>query len=122
MYAKIINEETKQCEVGVGTNTEFYKSIGMTEMDVEQAYNGQWYVKGFAPAQPEPTEYEKAQERIAVLKAEIASVDYKQFKYLRGELTAEEWEEVRAYIQARTAEINELELVVDQTEVKDTVA
>ena len=58
---------------------------------------------------PEPTEYEKAQERIAVLKAEIASVDYKQFKYLRGELTAEEWEEVKAYIQARTAEINELE-------------
>ena len=94
----------------------------MTEMDVEQAYNGQWYVKGFAPVQPEPTEYEKAQERITVLKAEIASVDYKQFKYLRGELTAEEWEEVKAYIQARTAEINELELVVDQTEVKDTAA
>ena len=78
-------------------------------MDVEQAYNGQWYVKGCAPVQPEPTEYEKAQERIAELKTEIASVDYKQFKYLRGELTAEEWEEVKAYIQARTAEINELE-------------
>ena len=121
-YAKVIDEETKLCEVGIGTNTEFYQSIGMTEMDVEQAYNGQWYVKGFAPVQPEPTEYEKAQARIAVLKAEIASVDYKQFKYLRGELTAEEWEEVKAYIQARTAEINELELVVDQTEVKDTVA
>lgn len=55
----------------------------------------------------------QAQERIAVLKAEIAAVDYKQFKYLRGELTAEEWEEVKAYIQARTAEINELELVVE---------
>lgn len=65
---------------------------------------------------PEPTEYEKAQARIAELKAEIDAVDYKQFKYLRGELTAEEWEEVKAYIQARTAEINELELVVDQTE------
>lgn len=63
---------------------------------------------------PEPTEYEKAQARIAVLKAEIAAVDYKQFKYLRGELTSEEWEEVKAYIQARTAEINELELVVDK--------
>ena len=69
---------------------------------------------------PEPTEYEKAQARIAVLKAEIASVDYKQFKYLRGELTAEEWEEVKAYIQARTAEINELESVVDQTETEET--
>lgn len=60
---------------------------------------------------PEPTEYEKAQARIAVLKAEIAAVDYKQFKYLRGELTAEEWEEVKAYIQVRTAEINELETI-----------
>lgn len=115
-YAKVIDETTKLCEVGIGTNAKFYKSIGMTEMDVEQAYNGQWYVKGFAPVQPEPTEYEKAQARIAVLKAEIASVDYKQFKYLRGELTAEEWEEVKAYIQARTAEINELELVVAEPE------
>ena len=122
MYAKIIDEETKLCEVGIGTNVEFYKSIGMTEMEVKQAYNGQWYVKGFAPVQPEPAEYEKAQARIAELKAEIASVDYKQFKYLRGELTAEEWEEVKAYIQARTAEINELESVVGQTEAKDTAA
>lgn len=69
---------------------------------------------------PEPTEYEKAQMRIVELKAEIAKIDYKQFKYLRGELTAEEWEEVKAYIQTRTAEINKLELVVDQTEIKDT--
>ena len=52
-FAKIENEETKEVSVGVGTNTEFYKSIGMTEMDVEQAYNGQWYVKGYAPAEPE---------------------------------------------------------------------
>lgn len=53
MYAKIINQETKECDVGTGTNTKFYESIGMTEMDVEQAYNGQWYVKGYAPKEPE---------------------------------------------------------------------
>lgn len=52
MYAKIINEETKQCDVGIGTNTKFYKSIGMEEMEVEEAYDGNWYVKGYAPAQP----------------------------------------------------------------------
>ena len=34
-YAKIINEETKACEVGLGTNSAFYQSIGMTEMEVE---------------------------------------------------------------------------------------
>ena len=52
MYAKIINEETKACEVGLGTNSAFYRSIGMSEMEVEQAYDGCWYVKGFAPEKP----------------------------------------------------------------------
>ena len=58
-YAKIIDEETKDCEVGLGTNTTFYKSIGMTEMDVEQAYNGNWYVEGYAPEKPALTYIEK---------------------------------------------------------------
>lgn len=61
MYAKIINQETKQCEVGFGTNTEFYRSIGMTEMEVEQAYNGEWYLQGYCPSKPELTYAEKRQ-------------------------------------------------------------
>lgn len=52
-YAKV--EENGTLSVGVGTDEEFYKSIGMTLMDVEQAYNGAWYLKGCAPAKPEPT-------------------------------------------------------------------
>lgn len=51
-YAKIINKDTKECSVGVGTNTEYYKSIGMSEIDVEQSYDGVWYVEGFAPEEP----------------------------------------------------------------------
>lgn len=54
-YAKIINEETKQCDVGLGTNADFYKSLGMTKMEVEQAYNGVWYLEGYAPTKPAPT-------------------------------------------------------------------
>ncbi len=60
-YAKIINEQTKQCDVGLGTNESFYRSIGMTEMDVEQAYSGDWYITGYAPEEPEPTYSEKRQ-------------------------------------------------------------
>lgn len=60
-YAKVINEETKQCDVGLGTNIEFYQSIGMSEMDVEQAYNGAWYVMGYAPLEPEKSYAEKRQ-------------------------------------------------------------
>lgn len=52
-YAKVTNEETKECSVGLGTNDEFYKSIGMTLQDVEQAYNGCWYLKGYVPVKQE---------------------------------------------------------------------
>lgn len=62
-YAKIINEETKQCEVGLGTNVTFYKSIGMVEMDVEEAWNGAWYVAGYCPEKPAPTKEEIAKLR-----------------------------------------------------------
>ena len=60
-YAKIVNEETKECSVGIGSNSDFYETIGMTEMDVEQAYSGKWYVFGFVPEKPEPTYAEKRQ-------------------------------------------------------------
>lgn len=51
MYVKY-DENTKKClEVGTGTNTEFYKSIGMTDEEVEQAYDGSYWLKGYAPSQ-----------------------------------------------------------------------
>ena len=75
-YAKIINEETKLCEVGLGTNSAFYKSIGMTEMKVEQAYDGAWYLSGYAPAKPEPTEEEIKQARISELQQYLSETDW----------------------------------------------
>ena len=63
VYAQIIDEETKQVNIGIGTNTTFYKSIGMTEMEVEQAYNGSYYLKGYAPTQNlDELKYEKLSE------------------------------------------------------------
>lgn len=44
-YANIINEETKQCDVALGN----YIPAGFSQMDVEQAYNGNWYVVGYVP-------------------------------------------------------------------------
>lgn len=80
-YAKIINEKIKLCEIGEGTNISFYQSIGMTEMEVEQAYDGSWYVKGYAPEKPAK---EKAQEKIEELKAELAKSDYIDNKFLEA--------------------------------------
>lgn len=62
-YAKITDETTKQCDVGLGTDTEFYESLGMSEMDVEEAWDNSWYLKGYAPKPPAPEELEKENVR-----------------------------------------------------------
>ena len=64
-YAKLIDEKTKLCSVGVGTDIEFYKSIGMEELDVEQAYDGSWYLSGHLPEKPDPSVEEQVQMREA---------------------------------------------------------
>ena len=71
MYAKVINQETKQCDVGDGTNVEFYKSLGMTDQEVEQAYDGSWYLKGYAPVKPAPTDDEVKEARAAYRRSHI---------------------------------------------------
>lgn len=49
-YAKVINEQTGLCEVGIGTNSKFYKSIGMKEQDVSQSdIDGKWYLSDKCP-------------------------------------------------------------------------
>lgn len=54
-YALIKDEKTKEVQIGVGCPDEYYIEIGMSLMNVEEAYNGKWYVAGFAPVKPEPT-------------------------------------------------------------------
>ena len=68
---------------------------------------------------PEPTEYEKAQARIAELKQMLSDADYWTSKRVDGEYTDEEWAEKVAIRKAWRAEINELELVVDNQAVSD---
>lgn len=75
VYAQIIDEETKQVNIGTGTNTTFYKSIGMTEMEVEQAYNGQWYVAGYAPTKSDDEQaLEELQKEQTSLETQIAEL------------------------------------------------
>lgn len=106
MYAKIIDEETKQCEVGIGTNAEFYKSIGMTEMDVEQAYNGQWYIKGYAPEEPAPTKEEQEKARANAYASEIDPLHARRArKTILGEWTDEDEAEYVAKVKELSAEI-----------------
>lgn len=68
-YAKVENTETKAVSVGTGTNTAFYESIGMELMEVEQGYDGQWYLKGYAP---EKSKEQVEADALAQAKAERA--------------------------------------------------
>lgn len=72
-FAKIIDPEKGTCEVGAGNPdavyqteidpetgeektlyvSDFYMSLGMEEMEVEQGHDGRWYIAGKAPAPPE---------------------------------------------------------------------
>lgn len=96
-YAKVINQETKLCDVACGTDTEYYKSIGMSEQEVEQAYNGQWYIKGYAP---EKSDSIKATE-IRLLRDKYLKeyIDPMQLIIRWDTLTSEEQAYYKAYRQ-----------------------
>lgn len=68
-YAKVDNEETGICSVAIGDDIEFYKSIGMSLLDVEQSdVNNAWYLKEKCPHLTPAEKEERERERIAHLK------------------------------------------------------
>lgn len=68
-YAKIINQETGLCEVGIGTNTEFYQSIGMTELDIQQSdIDNFWYLAEKCPMKTDEQKANEERERLDGLK------------------------------------------------------
>ncbi len=72
-WAQIIDENTKEVILGAGVNPDYYAAIGMKEMEVEEAYTGKWYVKGYAPQKPEPSREEILKQEIAELEAQISA-------------------------------------------------
>ena len=62
-YAKVINEQTGLCEVGIGTNSKFYKSIGMKEQDVSQSdIDGKWYLSDKCPMKSDEDKLAEAKQ------------------------------------------------------------
>lgn len=68
-YAIIINENTGRVEVAEGTNIEYYKSIGMSEINVDKSeIDGNWYLYDKCPHYSEEEKQEQERERISHLK------------------------------------------------------
>ena len=100
-YAKIINQQTGLCEVGVGTNTQFYNSIGMSELDVSQSdVDNCWYLSEKCPQKAEEQKLSEAKiikqaenTRLAKLAVENGHVVFKGAEFETnaqtvGDLTA----------------------------------
>jgi len=58
VFSKIINEETKELDCIVCGDIPFE---GYSELEREQAYNGKWYLKGYAPSESEEEKHERIQ-------------------------------------------------------------
>lgn len=116
--AKLLDEKTKLCSVGVGTDIEFYKSIGMEEMDVEQAWDGSWYLAGYCPEKPKPAE-PTVEEQVAKLEAKTGLT-----RALR-ELVLSENSGASDYVKKKAQELEQMAQVLrisdDQEEIQEAI-
>lgn len=65
LYGSIIDNETGLCSVGTGTNTEFYKSIGMVELDVQQSdIDSNYYLIDKCPMKSDEQKIKEEQDKI----------------------------------------------------------
>lgn len=90
-------------KVLISTKSEKYASfLGLTECceekELEKAYNGEWYVKGYAPKKPEPT----IEEQVAKLEQ-----DYNMTRWQREGILAE-GSLYSEYTKAKAQEIEDL--------------
>lgn len=81
-YAKIVNDETKLVVVGGGSDTQYYQSIGFSEMEVERAWNGSYYLEGYAPQKPiEAYKKEKLDQLQSIKNQKLKEFSYQDKVY-----------------------------------------
>ena len=104
LLAKISNEETKQVDVADLRQKEHFAKIGFSEQEVEQAYDGSWYIKGYAPEKP--TEQKEAEvraerdRRIDAIRWRIERYQTQDAAGLETTDTAENYKAILLYVQA----------------------
>ena len=75
-YAKIIDENTGLCNVGIGSDEMFYRSMGMTLLDVCQSdINGDWFLSAKCPMKSDEQKEVELKQKIALLHLTSADVE-----------------------------------------------
>lgn len=118
-YAIITDTEKGLCDVGIGTNTEYYKSLGMTELDVTQSeIDMKWYLTEKTNTdiyKQKKLAYEKA-KRINEIHTELDELDLKRVRAmcepeLKDTEAGETWlEYYNNQIKELRTELNNLEV------------
>ena len=105
---KVIDEQTKKCEVALNENPDeetlaYYTEQGFVEGDWEKGYDGLIYVKGYAPAKPQNI---INAERIAELQDYLDKTDWYAVRF--AETGVEIPEDIKAARQSAREEISHL--------------
>lgn len=75
-YVEIINKESGLVDIALGDDTEYYKSIGFEEHDVQQSdIDGHWYLTEKCPMKTDEEKEQEERERIAKLYLTGADVE-----------------------------------------------
>lgn len=107
LRAILKDEKTKEYQI---INQILGKNKGIPEVDLEQGYNGNFYLAGYAPEKPESI---RAEEEIAELKKMLTGTDYAIIKIAEGVASPEEYADVIAQRAQWRERINELEKIIE---------
>ena len=80
----------------------------MTEMEVEQDYDGSWYLAGYAPAKPEPTKEEQQKAREEAYKAKVDPITCHINRLKDEEQTPKVIAEIASLVEERKAKVAEI--------------
>lgn len=75
MYVFYDKETKAVTQYAVGTDTKYFKSLGMTDEEVEQDYLGRFWLKGYAPSKPqEEIDLENTQTKLNELNQQLSEL------------------------------------------------
>ena len=106
-YAKIVNNELKTVDIAEGKDYGYFLSLGFTEKEVEQAYNGQWYLKGYCPEKPALTREQVEAKRQSEYRSKVDPITAELTRLIQEDIEAERILELKALREQMVDKIKE---------------
>ena len=122
-YGEIVNSETGLCNVGLGDDIEYYKSIGFVELNVQQSeIDNFWYLEEKCPKRTETQKriLEIEDEKQAI-QEQLDELDLKSIRALREGGTNEDGIPYLTFYQNQITKLREKysELSIEKTMLEE---